>query len=535
MNNNIRICVTAGEEQFEIQGDSSISFLSTLQNNKIYIDAPCNGNGKCGKCKAVIRGEVSPVTEVETKILTEQELNNGVRLACKTYPLGESSISIINNDSMGVKSSGKMEEKYNLSPIVDVTEREKAYGLAVDIGTTTVASYFYDLKTGGKIKTVSGLNEQRSFGADVISRMNTCITDQNGLALLQKTIVAELNNFIAKFEQDGYDSQDIVDVTIAANTVMLHMFAGLSPNGIAVAPFTPTSLFGFNVKASEVGQGLNVNKEANVYLSDCISGYVGGDITAGMLSSSIYDNKSNVIYIDIGTNGEMAVGNDDGFVCCATAAGPAFEGAHIKHGVGGISGAISKVYVEDGDIKFETINNVPPVGICGSGLIDAIATMIKLGVIDETGRIDEDEIPENLMYRYFEDDEPEFYIDMQSKISITQKDVREIQLAKAAILAGIKTMLNSKNLEFSDIDQLVLAGGFGSFINKDSACEIGLLPKELIDRIDVVGNAAGMGAIVLLLSKDSRDIVKTIFNKTEYYELSGDSFFQDQYIEEMMF
>lgn len=534
----MKITVNVRQEQYALfmeNGEQSI--LSLLQNNKIYIDAPCNGNGTCGKCKALITGQVSSVTPAEKKLLSEDELGKGIRLTCKTYPIGDCVVSIINNDNMGVKSSGTIEELFDLSPVHtdNVQNRDNAYGLAVDIGTTTVASYFYNLKTGEKMQTVSGLNEQRSFGADVISRINSCIVDPNGLALLQKTIVDELNEFIGKFASEGHDRKDIVDVTIAANTVMLHLFAGLSPNGIAVAPFTPTSLFGFNVKAIDIG--LDINEDAQIYLTDCISGYVGGDITAGMLSSSIYDNEKNVVYIDIGTNGEMAVGNKDGFVCCATAAGPAFEGAHIKHGVGGINGAISKVYIEDNDIKFETINNDKSIGICGSGLIDAISVMVKLGVIDETGRIDEDEIKEHLMYRYFEDEDgiESFYIDIENKIAITQKDVREIQLAKSAIAAGIKTMLNAKKIGFDAIERLVLAGGFGSFINKQSACEIGLLPIELLERIEVVGNAAGMGAIVLLLSEKSRDTIKEIYNNSSYYELSGDPFFQDQYIEEMCF
>ncbi len=515
-----------------LNGDNNKTLLSIIQELNIYLDAPCNGNGKCGKCVVLAKGKLSEVTDKEREVLSAKKLAAGYRLACKTYPIGDCTVTLSAQDNMGVKAEGRINTRFKLSPSV-LTDNTAAYGMAVDIGTTTVACYIYDLKSGERVAVYSGLNEQRRYGADVISRMNSCIEDKDGLKQLQRTIVEEINSFIDEFCRSGHNKEEILDAVIAANTVMLHLFAGLSPNGIATAPFTPTSLFGHTVSVNDIG--LNIPPSAKVYLANCISGYVGGDITAGILSADVYNSSGNVIYIDIGTNGEMAVGNKDGFVCCATAAGPAFEGAHIKHGVGGVSGAISKVYIEDNDIKFETIDNAPPIGICGSGLIDAIAVMLKLSVIDETGRLDEDEIPDHLLYRYSDDNTEEFFIDKASGISITQKDIREIQLAKAAIAAGIKTMLHAKSIGFSDVERLVLAGGFGSFIDKHSACTIGLLPIELEDRIDVVGNAAGMGAITLLLSDQSREVIKDITKNTEYYELSGDGFFQDQYIEEMVF
>lgn len=516
-------------------GNGDKSILKILQENKIYIDAPCNSNGKCGKCKAKITGEINPVTPSERKLLTVGEIDSGIRLACLTYPLGECQVKLLTGN-IGVQSEGKSVD-YEIAPrfLADKKNSQAtAVGMAVDIGTTTVACYFYNLVNGQRLYTASGMNKQRAYGADVISRIDACIQNENGLSMLQSSIVNELNGFIAEFCQGTeYTSEDIKDAVIAGNTVMLHLLTSYDPKGIATAPFTPTSLFGFDIDAKTIG--LNMASNAQIYLTNCISGYVGGDITAGMISSGVDMLDEPCIFIDIGTNGEMSIGNKDGFTCCATAAGPAFEGAHIKYGCGGISGAIDRVLVNNGDITVTTINGLPPIGICGSGLISAIDALVKLGVIDETGRIDEDEINENLMYRFKEDDEAEFILDVATGISITQKDIREVQLAKAAIAAGINTLIHSQGITYEKVGKVILAGGFGSYIDKKSACAIGLLPLELLNKIETVGNAAGMGAVKLLLNSKSIEKISSIAKNTKYYELSGDSYFQDEYIEQICF
>lgn len=511
-------------EKTSISVSKRQNILDILQENKIYIDAPCNGNGKCGKCKIFAMGEISALSSVEEEILTKDEIGIFTRLACMTYPEGDCEISVLNSDAYAVQTTGKSYEKL----FVD-SRAASGVGMAVDIGTTTVACYFYDLKSGEKLHTASGLNEQRSFGADVISRIESCLS--SGSEILKATIINELNSFIEEFcAAASMKSTDIKDSFIAGNTVMLHLLCGLDASKIAVAPFIPTSLFGYDMNASELG--LNMADDAKVYLADSVASYVGGDITAGLLSCNADRLYSPTIYIDIGTNGEMALGDKNGFVCCATAAGPAFEGAHIKHGVGGINGAISRVYIDDGDIKVSTIGNHRPIGICGSGLIDAIACMLKLSIIDETGRLDEDEIPEKFAHRYKND---KFILDLETGIAITQKDIREVQLAKSAIAAGINTLLFRSGLKINDIDKIIVAGGFGSFIDIKSACEIGLLPKEKENDILAVGNAAGMGAIKALLSKHELARLKEITALCRYFELSGDNFFQDEYVEQMMF
>lgn len=523
----MKIFVKDQNKKTTIEIFNKSSILKILKENNIYIDAPCNGNGKCGKCKVYATGNLNDITPVEEKLLSQEEIDASIRLACMTYPTGDCEVKLINNNSYSVQTDGTS-VKYDINSRIS---SDNAVGIAVDIGTTTVACYFYELKTGKLLYTASGLNEQRSFGADVISRIESCMNENDGRQLLKNSIVYELNEFIDEFSsKTKIKSCNIKDAFIAGNTVMLHLLCGLDASSIAVSPFTPSSLFGNDINAKTLG--LEISDDANVYIADCVASYVGGDITAGLLSCDADKFEKPCIFIDIGTNGEMALGDKNGFVCCATAAGPAFEGAHIKYGVGGINGAISKVYIENNEIKCSTINNVKPIGICGSGLIDAISCMLELEIIDETGRLDEDEIPDKYADRLKDD---EFIIDTESGISITQKDIREVQLAKSAIAAGINTLLYKSGLKINDIDKVIVAGGFGSFIDKKSACDIGLLPKEKLDSTHAIGNAAGMGAIKALLSQTELKKIKTITAMCDYFELSGDSFFQDEYVEQMMF
>jgi uncharacterized 2Fe-2S/4Fe-4S cluster protein (DUF4445 family) len=588
-NSNMNRDVKAGQNIKDILADS-----------RIFLDSPCGGNGTCGKCKVICSGSLSEITENEKSLLTTAEIEQGIRLACFTNIDGDATVTLPKTDDAQILKGFSAEVEFkqhfksfsvdlttptlanpindetnilqatnskfitnnalkklseitklqrnnifalkNEDTIVDVSTKPiPVYGMAVDIGTTTVVAYFYDLITGELIDTESGINEQRAFGADVISRISACIEQENGLNDLQRTIINELNGFINDFcTKANTNISNIYFATIAGNTTMLHLIAGINPTNIANAPFIPVSLFGKNFSAASLG--LNLNVDASVYLVRCISSYIGGDITAGMLACGkacgADATDKTTLYIDIGTNGEMTLIHNGKITCCSTAAGPAFEGAQIKFGTGGVSGAISSIHLQDNEIIIKTINNMPAIGICGSGLIDAIAVMLKLEVIDETGRIcDNDEIPDMaISKRIVEiDDSNAFILDIESGIYITQRDVREVQLAKSAIASGIACLLHDTNIAVTDVQKLILAGGFGSHMNSDSACEIGLLPKELTDKIEVVGNAAGNGAAQLLLSQESFARLDDIAASCENIELSGHPYFQDQYIENMMF
>ena len=476
------------------------TLLEILNGKDVH--AACGGKGTCGKCKIRVAGDVSPMTDGERKFLTDSEIADGIRLACMAYPTGEYTVELINDTKMQIQTTGFMGD-HDISPV------DGDYGIAVDIGTTTVAVYLCDLKAGEVIQTAAFRNPQAAYGADVITRIGY-INDNNALDILRGSIVDGLNDAIGNF---GIARDKLNAVVITGNTTMEHIFAGLDPRGIANAPFIPASLFGDTLTAAE--SKLAVADDAVVYMMPCFAAYVGGDIATGLAAADVDISDETVLYIDIGTNGEIALGNKDSMDVCSAAAGPAFEGAKIEKGMPGVKGAVSKVWIENGEIKFSVIGDVKPIGICGSGLIDAIAVMLELEIIDETGYLDES-----------------YYLDEANDIYISAADVRELQLAKAAISAGILTLME---ITEHPIDKVIIAGGFGSFMDSKNACKIGLIPSKFCDIIKSVGNTAGAGAALYLLSGDIRNRTDKITNNATYLELSGNTIFMDKFIEQMYF
>jgi uncharacterized 2Fe-2S/4Fe-4S cluster protein (DUF4445 family) len=308
---------------------------------------------------------------------------------------------------------------------------------------------------------------------------------------------------------------------------MQHIAVGLPPDTIGVNPFIPLSLFGDDHEIDGLGQ---------CYLTRCVAGYVGGDITAGMLACEL-DQGGTRLFLDLGTNGEMALSADGRIKCCATAAGPVFEGANVHFGMPASPGAISKVSYEDGAVKLNVVGDADPIGICGTGIVDAVAMMVRLGVVDETGYLlGADELEEPLAsLAGCENDSNVFYLTPDHSIYITQNDVRSLQLAKAAVCAGILTMIDAAGIEVSDITQLDIAGGFGAYLNLESAAAIGLFPEELLPCASSVGNTSGEGATALLVSSAAHARESEIIEKCDYLELSTSAEFNDFYVEMMEF
>ncbi|MCL1793534.1 MAG: ASKHA domain-containing protein [Oscillospiraceae bacterium] len=438
--------------------------------------------------------------------------------------------------------------------IADLTkpgECADIYGAAVDIGTTTAAVYLHSLTSGKCIGVAADENPQRAYGADVISRINYTIENPDGLKTLKRMILSLIFGLIKNLcGEHGINPDHIYSLVLTGNTVMQHIAAGLPPKTIAFTPFAAASLLGLSATLDELldGSGLSgsetINQNAEIYFPPALASYVGGDIATGIIASETDLCDEPRLFLDIGTNGEIGLGNKEKLIFCATAAGPAFEGAHIKLGMAGIKGAINNIYLDGSNkIAFTTIGNAEPSGICGSGIIDAVALMLELGAVDETGRVldcDEGlEMPEK--YREYANNlceiegENAFMLDKSHNIYITQKDIREIQLAKASVSAGITTLLHYCKKEISDIGELVLAGGFGAHIDKKSACRIGLIPAELEGKITVAGNTAGTGAAAVLLDSAAAGRINRLAKISEYVELSGDAFFMDEYVEKMMF
>ena len=499
------IFVQQGNEKKELTFTAGQTLLEILREAGYEVSAPCGGNGTCGKCTVYIAGEA--------------------HLACQTEAA----------DGMMVElpHTAELEVALGSDAVFACDSGLSGYGVAVDIGTTTVACHLVNLENGKTVAVAGEGNAQRSYGADVISRIQASV--EGRLGEMAEVIRKQLGEMMETLCREAKVSPaEVHFMTVAANTTMCHILAGLKPDTIGVAPFTPLSLFGDDYDAKSWGLPF----DGRVYLAPSVSGYVGGDITADLLAVDMDKASKPVLLIDVGTNGEMALGCGDKFVCCSTAAGPAFEGAQIRFGMTAAEGAISSVEYHDGALECKVIGGVEAKGICGSGLIDAIAVMLEVGALDETGRVldvdEDDDIPaEALPFLTLLDEEPAFRLTEQ--VYVTQSDVRKVQLGKGAIAAGIQVLIDTSDVNYDDIGALLLAGGFGSFIRPASAARIGLIPAELLDVTKAVGNTAAVGAKMALVSAEARERLDKLQKAMDYQELSGLAAFNTAYMEKMMF
>ena len=489
----IRIKIISPDNPKTIETEPGRSLLDTLRNNGLNIYAPCGGKGKCGKCMVTVT-------------------NEGNFLSCSYYPVKDIGITLPDKDVANILVS-QTEFLENI-PFKSRNHfiGNEPYGVAADIGTTTVVLYFLNMITGRTEKIASFLNPQNIYGADVISRITYCQENKNGLSDLRQVIINAINNELDRFSlMKGISSASFERMIVAGNTTMLHLLLGEDPVSIALAPFIP-KFTDMQVRKGDLS-GLNINPLADVFTLPCISAYVGADIVAGL--AVIKPLYRNYLFIDIGTNGEMALVKGDRIFTCSTAAGPAFEGASLSCGSGAVTGAVSS-FKSPGE--FSVIGNTEPMGICGSGIADIIAYLLDAGLVDKTGVM---KLP--------------FTVHRKNNIVVTQQDIREIQLAKSAIYSGIKVLMKSAGMDFSDIDALYLAGGFGNYINIRSAVRIGLLPSELKNKIFPVGNSAGMGALQYLKSEEFEGKINMIMANSEYIELSDSDDFTIEFVMNMDF
>ena len=415
------------------------------------------------------------------------------------------------------------------------TTKEK-YGLAVDIGTTTVVASLINLNVGKTAAVASMSNPQISFGDDVIGRIEFSTQQADGLQQLQKKIIDALNDLIKEASAKAkVDPQRIYEMTAVGNSTMQQLFLGIPVESIAQAPYVSTVSTAVKVPAGVMGIG--INPAGNVYVMPTVAGHVGGDTVAVTLATGLGQRKEIDLALDIGTNGELVLGNRERLAACSTAAGPAFEGARIGQGMRGTSGAIERVHIKN-DVTVSVIGGGEAKGICGSGLIDALAELLKAGIVDSSGRIlSGDELPqtvsENLRKRVVTiENQPAFVLAHASDsknggdILLTQRDIREAQLAKAAIRAGIIMLLKHLAIEKDDIDRIFLAGAFGNYIRPESARRIGLLPDIPLEKIQFAGNAASAGAKEVLLGRETRRQGEVLAGQIEYVELAGRGEFQ---------
>lgn len=490
--------------------EEGVLAADVLRRAGLDVDMPCGGQGRCGKCRVWASGRLSPPDPSERGALGEEELREGFRLACRCRILGgaqlrpayRGAVSQICASGAG-DASGPVE-----NPLFHTL------GAAVDIGTTTLAAQLYG--RSGLLESAAAPNPQKSYGADVISRVGRAIAgDGPALVTCIRRAVSGLLEQMCRAA--GRDTRELDGLVVTGNTAMLHLLTGTDPSPLAAAPFQARELFGKTVPAGELD--LPCPPDAPVYLPRCVSAFVGGDITTALLASGICGQRDSALLMDIGTNGEIALWHKGELLCCSTAAGPAFEGAGLSQGMQGAPGAIDHVSAAEGKLTVHTIGERPAVGICGSGAIDAVAALLAVDALDETG--------------YFTGEEDEY--PLAEQIRFTQQDVRQIQLAKSAIRAGTETLLHRAGVRAEDLLHAAVAGGFGSYLDLGSAAAIGLVPEELVGRCQVLGNAALAGAAMLLRRGALAGESAALARRAKTLDLAADPFFMEQYVEQMLF
>jgi uncharacterized 2Fe-2S/4Fe-4S cluster protein (DUF4445 family) len=417
------------------------------------------------------------------------------------------------------------------------------YGVACDLGSTKVAGYLIDLKTGAIISQVAKMNKQVSCGEDIISRMSYVINgDERSLNRLQNLAVSTINKIIKVCcEKSDISYKEIYEIVIVGNTCMQQLLLGINPVYLSNAPYPPTLTRNLNLPSRVIG--LNSNENANLHIAPTIGGFVGGDCIAAVLASGMLLSSKISICIDIGTNTEIVLGNKKGANAVSCASGPAFEGMHIKFGMRAASGAISSVKINSNDaddIEINTINNKKPIGLCGSAIIDIPAELLKAKVVNKFGAFNK-EMESELKRLRMGKRGLEYVItwkkdtDLTTDIIFSQSDIREIQKAKAAIHTGAALLMDLMGCKKEDVDRVYLAGAFGCYINPKNACIIGMYPEISQEKIKFIGNAAGTGARFMLLSEDQRNFSKIIQKKVKYYELATHPKFQEEFVNSTLF
>lgn len=404
-------------------------------------------------------------------------------------------------------------------------------GMAFDIGTTTIVGYLLDLYSGVELSVVSTLNPQTSFGADVISRLTFAGHEENGLRKLQGAVIEAINKLIEEaVERASVTRNEIYGISIAANTCMHHLFLGINPQSIAVAPYVPAVSESLVLDASELK--IAINRAGKVFMLPNIAGFVGADTVAVLLATELDRSEDVKLIIDIGTNGEIALGSKGKIVACSAAAGPAFEGAQISSGMRGAAGAIDHVYYQD-KLEYTVIGGGKPLGVCGSALLDTVAGLVELGILNKRGKFIAYEQLTNPLAKKFKENliqhegQGAFLLAEASvtahgrPIMITQSDIRELQMAKGAMAAGIRVLMETSGIKIQDIKEVLLAGAFGNYLNPHSACVIGLIPLELEGKIKMIGNAAGTGAKLALLSSSKFRRAEDIADVVKFVELGS--------------
>ena len=546
------------------QARSGQTLLEAAQSAGVGLASVCGGVGTCEECRVrLASGRLTPPTLVEQAVLTRAELASGLRLACQAEPLTDLKLDIP-PESLTAAQRLQLDGEETLLDLNPAIRSSAAHGLAVDIGTTKLAAYLIDLETGQTLARAGAMNPQIAYGEDVISRIAFAGREEGGAKKLQSVLVDTLNNLLIGLCSEAHISPDsVLDAVLVGNTAMHHLFAGLPVEQLGHAPFSPSITGPLNIPARELG--LNLGPGSMAYLPPVIAGYVGADHIAMLLATGItsstekiksqnssvrkekflHSSRSslrlppgdggrgkNIIALDIGTNTEIALVSDGKATCCSCASGPAFEGAHIHEGMRAAPGAIERARWLDGKVIWQTIAGQPPVGICGSGILDVVAAFLDGGLVKPTGALKIGTEPGQTVGYVLV---PASLTGVGRDLTVTRKDVHEIQLAKSAIRSGIEILLQEAGLKYADLDEFIVAGAFGTYLDLRSAVRTGMFPPLPLDRFRQVGNAAGVGARQMLLSLDKRREAEQLASRIGYIELTSRPAFTSLFMEHLSF
>lgn len=606
-----RVRLAFAPSGIDVKVPGGVTVFDAASWNGIAIDSTCGGHGTCKKCRVQITAGEAPVTKLDSRAFTPDELRDGWRLACRitttedleidvpplvTRPkaatvgvgrqvilrpsiqkrhlvLEEPTLSDQRTDIQRVqdaiddlevrapfsvvRSLGRTLREANWDVTAVVADDEliavepgdttgRRFAIAIDLGTTTVVANLLDLETGTPVGVRSMLNKQQPFGADVISRISATMMDPEALAKLRDLAQETLGELVDELvEASDVERDEIYEVVLAGNATMTQIVLGIDPEPLGVAPFVMSSVGYEGLRATDLGVRIHPNAPATVFPS--LGAYVGGDITAGILATGLDRDRRLRLFIDVGTNCEIAIGNQDRIVSTAAPAGPAFEAASIRCGMRAAPGAIEVITITEDGVELQVIDDAEPIGMCGSGLVDAVAELVKVGLLDASGKyLTDEEAAERLPAlapRLVQLEEERAFVlhwggaegDVSKAVYLTQRDVRELQFAKAAIATGWKLMIEELGIPEDEIQQVLLAGSFGSYLSAKSAIRIGLVPKLPIPRIISAGNVAGEGAKMAVLSIQERHAGKALVDEIEYVELSDRADFNDRFIEQLAF
>jgi uncharacterized 2Fe-2S/4Fe-4S cluster protein (DUF4445 family) len=595
----------------EVRVPSGTPVFDAASWNGIAIDSTCGGHGTCKKCRVrIVSGEV-PVGPLDPRAFSPDELRDGWRLACRAAARGELVVEVpplqtrpkaalagvgrhvilrpavqkrhlvLAEPSMEdqrsdlqrvldalddlepetsvevLRSLGSVLRSSNFDVTAVVADQEliglepgdttaRRFAIAFDLGTTTVVANLLDLESGQPVAVRSMLNRQQPFGADVITRISATMMDDQALTALRARAHETLGELVSEVCAEGsVDPREVYEITVCGNVTMMHLALGIDPEPLSMAPFVvSTHTFG-DVRAHDFG--VEVHPRAPAFVFPSLGAYVGGDIVAGMLATGITRDRRVRLFIDVGTNSEIALGSVDRVVATAAPAGPAFEAAQIKCGMRAAAGAIEGVTISAGEgVTLDVIGDVPPEGMCGSGLVDAVAELVHCGLLDHSGRFIPDEQAAvshpALAQRLTKIGQERVFVldwrggtDPERSVFLSQRDVRELQFAKASIATGWNILLSELGLGVGEITQVLLAGSFGAYLTPLSAVRIGLVPKIALPRIVSAGNVAGEGAKIAALSVRERAEAHSILREVEYVELSGRSDFNDMFVDQLAF